>query len=240
MHDVAYDDDRKGILQRSSRKHKQVGKTDDHTRDRVCHKCDAVDHFLHFPADRAPCRHQRRTVGHQRTGKGCDHRHRQGIEIHSVQLPVLEYRLHVLHRKIDPIGPFFDKGHDKHHKEHAERAHKDNRTQYPESHVSLRTLSDLDRRDPVISHIVFLQNVQHCDAHHRRDDHNKSHHRAVAEVRYTSQHLCVEDTCHNLKLSAHRSRDPEVRKAEEEGLDKRSRQCPQQRDQDRHTEGLQR
>ena len=46
MDNVAYDDDRECILQGRPCEHEQVGKTNDHTRDRVRHKGDAVDHFL--------------------------------------------------------------------------------------------------------------------------------------------------------------------------------------------------
>ena len=239
MHDVTHDDERKCILQRRACENKQVRKTDDHSRDRVRHKGDAVDHLLYLSADRTPRRDKRCPVGDQCSRQGRDHSHHQGVDIYAVQLAVLKHRLHMLHRKVHPVRPFLDERNDKHDDEHRERTDKDQGAQDREGRIPRRALLELDRGNPVVPYIVLLQDVQHCDADNRRDDHDERHHRAVSEVRHASQHLCVEDACDHLELSAYRGRDTEIRKAQEEGLDKCCRQSSQQRNEDRHPEGLQ-
>ena len=120
MDDITYNDNRERILQRRSGEHEQIGKTDYHTRNRVGHKCNAVQYLLELCADRASRCHKSSSIGDQRSRKGCNHGYHNRIDIYSVQLPVFKYCLDMFHCKVHSVRPFLNERRYKHDDEHTQ------------------------------------------------------------------------------------------------------------------------
>ena len=240
MDNITYDENGERVLQGCPRKCKQIGKTDHHSGNCICHKGNTFNRTFDLTADRASGCHKSRPIGEQRPCKSRDHCHHKRVGVYAEQGIVLKHCTDMLHCKGYPVGPFIHKRNHKHHCKDREDAEQDHSAEYRKHSIPLSSFFQFNRRNFVVSHIIFLQDMKHCNTYDRGNYHNQSHNRSIPEVRDTSQHLRIEHAGDHLKLSAHRCRDAKIRKAKEKGLYERRRQSSQKGRQDRHAESLQR
>ena len=100
-------------------------------------------------------------------------------------------------------------------------------------------LFQFHRGNFIVSDVVFFQIIQEQNTDDGWNEHHHRNHTSLAEIRHTSEHLCIQYTCDHLIFSTYRSRDSEIRKAEEKGLDKCCRKGSEQRLKYRYVKGLQ-
>ena len=82
MHYVAQDDKCKGILQRRAGENEKKSDTDDHTGNGVCHQGNALDDTFPLSSQLASGCGKGCAVGGDKSRKGCQHCHEQGIFIY--------------------------------------------------------------------------------------------------------------------------------------------------------------
>ncbi len=109
MHYVADYHKEKCILQTRTRKAEQECQTENHARNSICYKGNAVYCLFKHRTQIASCRYKRAAVGDKCSEKGCDQSHGYGMNIDIDKIPVTEDCLKVLSGKYRLIRPVFHK-----------------------------------------------------------------------------------------------------------------------------------
>ena len=143
MDNITYDENGERVLQGCPRKCKQIGKTDHHSGNCICHKGNTFNRTFDLTADRASGCHKRRPIGEQRPCKSRDHRHHKRVGVYAEQGIVLKHCTDMLCvvGKRNPVLPVHRKGLPQHH-DHWQRQKEGKKDcQQDKNHFNLSVLS---------------------------------------------------------------------------------------------------